>query len=58
MSIIRDTGLTFIEYPYFNDKSKGLYFKGMKNFLLKGALGTIVLLHACAHNPIGVNSSI
>jgi len=27
----------------------------MKSALLKAAPGTIVLLHACAHNPTGVD---
>ena len=58
LNIIRDAGLTFMEYPYFNAKTKGLDFEGLKNSMLKAAPGTIVLLHACAHNPTGVDPSI
>ncbi len=54
-NIIRDAGLEFSEYPYFKADTKGLDFEGMKNSLLSAKVGTIVLLHACAHNPTGVD---
>lgn len=55
LNIIRDAGLTHEEYPYFHPETRGLDFEGMKTAMNKAAEGTIVLLHACAHNPTGVD---
>ena len=42
-------------YPYFNRGSKRLDFEGMMNTLDKAEKGDVVLLHACCHNPTGVD---
>jgi len=42
-------------YPYFNKQTKGLDFDGMISVLRNALPGSIVLLHACAHNPTGVD---
>ena len=42
-------------YPYFSAKTKGLDFEGMTKTLQEATEGSIVLLHACAHNPTGVD---
>jgi len=42
-------------YPYFSPTTKSLDFDGMINSLDSAAEGSIVLLHACAHNPTGVD---
>jgi aspartate aminotransferase len=42
-------------YPYFSAKTKGLDFDGMLSTIEKAADGSIILLHACAHNPTGVD---
>lgn len=42
-------------YPYFSKQTKGLDFDGMLNTLTSAQEGSIVLLHACAHNPTGVD---
>ena len=55
LNIIRDAGLESAEYPYFSPETRGLNWNGMKECLLNAAPGTIVLLHACAHNPTGVD---
>ena len=42
-------------YRYFDKKSNGLDFKGMVEDLNKLPNESIVLFHACAHNPTGVD---
>jgi aromatic-amino-acid transaminase len=42
-------------YPYFDAATKGLDFAGMRAGLRAAAPGTIVVLHACCHNPTGVD---
>lgn len=42
-------------YPYFSAKTKGLDFDGMMKTIAAAPEGTIILLHACAHNPTGVD---
>ena len=42
-------------YPYFSTKTKGLDFTGMLETIANAPEGSIILLHACAHNPTGVD---
>ncbi|KAL8789009.1 MAG: hypothetical protein Q9195_007029 [Heterodermia aff. obscurata] len=42
-------------YPYFSTKTKGLDFEGMQSAIESAPEGSIILLHACAHNPTGVD---
>lgn len=46
------------EYRYFDPSTKGLNFAGMMEDLQKAPNGSVVLLHACAHNPTGVDPSM
>lgn len=48
-------GFVVNTYPYFEPKSRGLDFAGMKGTLEKLPAGGIVVLHACCHNPTGVD---
>ncbi len=57
LNIIKDAGLQYKEHPYYLAETRGLDFEGMKKSLLEAPAGTIVLLHACAHNPTGVDPS-
>lgn len=43
------------KYPYWDAAKKSLNFDGMYNALKNAKAGDIVLLHACAHNPTGVD---
>jgi len=55
-NIIRDAGLLEKKYTYFDKNTKGLNLNGMLDDLRKGSKrGDFVLLHACAHNPTGVD---
>ncbi len=42
-------------YPYYDAKTRGLDFEGMKRTLDGLPAGSIVVLHACCHNPTGVD---
>jgi aromatic-amino-acid transaminase len=44
-------------YPYYDAATKGLDFQGMKRALESLGPGSIVVLHACCHNPTGVDPS-
>ncbi|KAI9924953.1 hypothetical protein ASPWEDRAFT_119710 [Aspergillus wentii DTO 134E9] len=53
--IFTNVGLSLASYPYFSPKTKGLDFDGMISALRAAPAGSIILLHACAHNPTGVD---
>lgn len=42
-------------YPYYDAATHGLNFAGMRAALKAAPPGTIVVLHACCHNPTGVD---
>ncbi|EDV20091.1 uncharacterized protein TRIADDRAFT_51058 [Trichoplax adhaerens] len=43
------------EYPYFDSATRGLNLEGMINALKEAPERSIIVLHACAHNPTGVD---
>ena len=53
--IFTNVSLPIKTYPYFSASTKGLDFEGMKSALRSAPSGSIILLHACAHNPTGVD---
>ncbi|GLB36201.1 putative aspartate aminotransferase [Lyophyllum shimeji] len=53
--IFRDSGFEVRGYRYFDKKTVGLDFEGLKADLRAVPEHSIVLLHACAHNPTGVD---
>ena len=46
-------GFTVEAYPYYDAAKRGVNVEGMLVALRAAAPGTIVLLHACCHNPTG-----
>src|ERR671937_3258804 len=46
-------GFTVRSYPYYDPRTRGLDFPGMRNALERLPAGAIVVLHACSHNPTG-----
>lgn len=56
--IFAESGVKVAEYRYFDPSTKGLNFAGMMEDLQKAPNGSVVLLHACAHNPTGVDPSM
>ncbi|WPG99483.1 Hypothetical protein R9X50_00229800 [Acrodontium crateriforme] len=53
--IFGNVSLPVKNYPYFNKETKGLDFDGMIDSISSAPEGSIILLHACAHNPTGVD---
>ena len=50
-------GLTIESYPYYDYESKSLDFDAMLTTLATVPAGDVVLLHACCHNPSGMDLS-
>lgn len=46
-------GITPTYYPYYDAKTIGLDIEGFKKALMDAAEKSVILLHACAHNPTG-----
>merc|ERR1712013_172327 len=45
------------QYRYWDPESRGLDFSGMMEDLGQAPSGAVVILHACAHNPTGVDAT-
>jgi len=54
-NIFRDAGLEVKTYRYWDKATNGLDLDGMLADLTAAPDGSAVLLHACAHNPTGVD---
>jgi aspartate aminotransferase len=55
VGIMNKAGLDVRRYRYFDETTKGLNFDGMVADIAAAPEGSIFLLHACAHNPTGVD---
>jgi aspartate aminotransferase/aromatic-amino-acid transaminase len=53
--LFSEAGLQVHNYPYYCPKSKWLDFEGMKKALSGVPSTDVVLLHACCHNPTGID---
>jgi aromatic-amino-acid transaminase len=54
-ALFEAAGFTVEAYPYYDAKSRGLDFGAMTATLEQLPAGAIVVLHACCHNPTGVD---
>jgi aromatic-amino-acid transaminase len=54
-AVFSAAGFDVVDYTYFDAATHGLNFDGMLADLNKLAPGTVVLLHACCHNPTGAD---
>ncbi|KAF2479110.1 pyridoxal phosphate-dependent transferase [Neohortaea acidophila] len=54
-AVFSDCGFEVKQYRYYNKDTIGLDFDGMVEDIKSMPKGSIVLLHACAHNPTGVD---
>jgi aromatic-amino-acid transaminase len=52
-ALFTNAGFTVESYPYYDAANRGINFDGMLAALNAAAPKTIVLLHACCHNPTG-----
>ena len=48
-------GFAVETYPYYDAATRGVNFAGMKSGLSALPAGSIVVLHACCHNPTGAD---
>lgn len=53
ITLFEHAGLKVDRYPYLNKEKNGVDFEAMKACLEGLEAGTVVLLHACCHNPTG-----
>lgn len=51
-------GFTVKRYRYYDNKTCGLDYEGFMQDLANIPEGSVVLLHACAHNPTGVDPKV
>jgi aromatic-amino-acid transaminase len=56
-ALFENAGFVVRTYPYYDAASHGLQFAAMLAALRAAPRGTIVVLHACCHNPTGVDLS-
>lgn len=56
-AIFEYAGYTVNTYPYYDAPTHGINFDGMIAELQKMPAGSIAVLHACCHNPTGVDLS-
>lgn len=54
-AILGAANLETVKYTYYNPQTRSLDFDGMYRELSQAEDGSVVLLHACAHNPTGVD---
>ncbi|KAK8850720.1 hypothetical protein IAR55_004640 [Kwoniella newhampshirensis] len=53
--VAEQVGIKVQRYRYFDKKTIGLDFAGMKEDIENAESGSIILLHACAQNPTGID---
>jgi aromatic-amino-acid transaminase len=56
-ALFENAGFTVETYAYYDAATKGLRFDAMLADLQKIPAGDVVVLHACCHNPTGVDLS-
>ncbi len=52
-ALFTQAGFQVDTYPYYDAAKRGLNFEGMLAALNAAPAGTVVVLHACCHNPTG-----
>jgi aromatic-amino-acid transaminase len=56
-ALFEGAGFAVGTYAYYDAATHGVNFAGMVEALCAAAAGTIIVLHACCHNPTGVDLS-
>jgi aromatic-amino-acid transaminase len=54
-ALFESAGFKVNNYPYYDANTRGVNFAGMLDALKTMPAGSIVLLHACCHNPTGAD---
>ncbi|HSC80910.1 MAG TPA: amino acid aminotransferase [Chitinolyticbacter sp.] len=56
-ALFESAGFQVENYPYYDAATRGVNFAAMKAALLSYAPGSVIILHACCHNPTGADLS-
>lgn len=56
-ALFTQAGFEVGSYPYYDPATRGVRFDAMLSALQAAPAGTIVVLHACCHNPTGADLS-
>src|ERR1035437_906926 len=56
-ALFESAGFVVNSYPYYDAATRGVNFGGMLQALKEIPAGSIVVLHACCHNPTGADLS-
>ncbi|NJD24563.1 MAG: aspartate/tyrosine/aromatic aminotransferase [Betaproteobacteria bacterium] len=56
-ALFESAGFVVENYAYYDPATRGVNFAGMKAGLSTMAAGSVVILHACCHNPTGADLS-
>jgi len=56
-ALFESAGFVVENYPYYDAATRGVNFTGMKACLNSLNAGSIIVLHACCHNPTGADLS-
>ncbi len=54
-AVFESAGFPVVTYPYYDTSTRGVRFEAMVDFLKTLAPRTIIVLHACCHNPTGAD---
>lgn len=54
-ALFQQAGFSVVDYPYFSAETGGVDYHAMRACLEGMEPGTIVVLHACCHNPTGAD---
>jgi aromatic-amino-acid transaminase len=57
-ALFEGAGFEVAAYPYYDAARRGVDFDGMLAALNQAAAGSIVVLHACCHNPTGYDITL
>ena len=57
-ALFEAAGFPVATYPYYDAAKRGINFDGMLGALNAAPAGTIVVLHACCHNPTGYDLTL
>ena len=56
--LVGSSGLAMQRYPYYDPGTRSVDFDRMHSHLTELPAGSVVLLHACCHNPTGADLSV
>jgi aromatic-amino-acid transaminase len=56
-ALFESAGFVVENYPYYDAATRGVNFDGMKACLKGLEAGSVIVLHACCHNPTGADLS-